>query len=386
MNSEDNDIYPKSINDSISNRYDLIKTVIETRFSINEGINYMNASQGDEFELGKIALIILSNGVALENKKIIESCENLDLKLYEIITDFYSILEREKSKFPPTSVALYEERLLIYNTNRKLMELNGTSSQIESWENTVSHFSCSPCPSYSTFIRDKKRKNFELDEDKERDQYFKMRSLEKDLLKKEILIFDLEDEVKEKQQKIDELSKKIREYESILPKLNSYEQRAYEYDILIKEYEAMKKSKSLLQESFVKISYDLIEESENQEFLKSTNSILADQVDKLNNELECLKQKEKENLVEIERLKQCESTLNTELIIKMKNEKVFKALLDKMDQLEMRLVYSSEKLDHINYTYKHRIEDLENHNAQYQSINNAFKAQLVFLKDENKQV
>jgi septal ring factor EnvC (AmiA/AmiB activator) len=346
----------------------------------------MNASQGDEFELGKIALIILSNGVALENKKIIESCENLDLKLYEIITDFYSILEREKSKFPPTSVALYEERLLIYNTNRKLMELNGTSSQIESWENTVSHFSCSPCPSYSTFIRDKKRKNFELDEDKERDQYFKMRSLEKDLLKKEILIFDLEDEVKEKQQKIDELSKKIREYESILPKLNSYEQRAYEYDILIKEYEAMKKSKSLLQESFVKISYDLIEESENQEFLKSTNSILADQVDKLNNELECLKQKEKENLVEIERLKQCESTLNTELIIKMKNEKVFKALLDKMDQLEMRLVYSSEKLDHINYTYKHRIEDLENHNAQYQSINNAFKAQLVFLKDENKQV
>ena len=386
MNSEDCDIYPKSINDSISNRYDLIKTVIETRFSINEGVNYIAASQGDEFELGKIALIILSNGIALDNKKVIESCENLDLNLYEIITDFYSILEREKSKFPPTSVALYEERLLIYNTNKKLSDLNATSSQTEIWDNTVNYFPCSPCPSYSTYVRDVKRKKIELDEDKDRDQNCRVRSLEKELLKKEILIFDLEDEVKEKQEKIEELCKKIKDYESILPKLNSYEQQAYEYDILIKEYEAMKKSKSLLQESFIKISYDLIEESENQEFIKSTNSILADQVEKLNNELECLKQKDKQNVAEIERLKQYESMLNSELILKMKNEKVFNALLDKLNQLEMRLAYSSEKLDHINYTYKNRIEELENDNAQYQGINNALKNQLVFLNEENKQV
>ena len=90
------------------NPFALIKPIIETEFRIQTGIEYKLAQDGDEHELAKISLILLSNGVALDNEHVIKACEKLSTDQYEIMTDFYTIAERNKSKFPPVSAHVYE--------------------------------------------------------------------------------------------------------------------------------------------------------------------------------------------------------------------------------------------------------------------------------------
>jgi translation initiation factor 2B subunit (eIF-2B alpha/beta/delta family) len=45
--------------------------ITETKFFITEGVDYDNTMQGNEFEFGKIAFIILTHGSSSEVREII---------------------------------------------------------------------------------------------------------------------------------------------------------------------------------------------------------------------------------------------------------------------------------------------------------------------------
>lgn len=56
-------------------------------------------------------MIILIHGVVTEQDQFIRSADKLEQSQYALITQFYGICERDKSKIPPTETKLYEEFL-----------------------------------------------------------------------------------------------------------------------------------------------------------------------------------------------------------------------------------------------------------------------------------
>ena len=97
----------------VSDRFDLINMVMVTEFNVSSGFNLGLAVHGDEVELAKVALILLANGVSLENREINDAFEKLDKSHCETMEAFYAIAESHKSKFPPMCVNVYEEFLFL---------------------------------------------------------------------------------------------------------------------------------------------------------------------------------------------------------------------------------------------------------------------------------
>ena len=80
----------QSINDNIqllndiNDPFNFLKIVITDNFKLTSGVDYELAKLGDEFELAKIALIILQNGVAWNINQFIETSDRLDKNMFQI--------------------------------------------------------------------------------------------------------------------------------------------------------------------------------------------------------------------------------------------------------------------------------------------------------------
>lgn len=103
----------------INKKFDIVAAVIVNNLGIKEGIDYNAAKQADEFELAKIAFILIIYGVQNEIKDIFDACESLDTNQYSLIDIFYNLLQRDKHRSLPTEVKLYEEFLCLTTKNQK---------------------------------------------------------------------------------------------------------------------------------------------------------------------------------------------------------------------------------------------------------------------------
>jgi len=68
------------------------------------------AKSANDFELAKIAMIILIHGVNVHDE-FVEAAEKLDESLYRIITAFYNLFSRDGLKIPPKESRIYDEFL-----------------------------------------------------------------------------------------------------------------------------------------------------------------------------------------------------------------------------------------------------------------------------------
>jgi len=86
--------------------------------AIEEGISYEAAKNSNEFELAKIAMIILIHGVN-EHEEFVAAADKLDENHYSMITTFYNLCSRDKIKIPPKEVRIYDEFLNSTSNSRR---------------------------------------------------------------------------------------------------------------------------------------------------------------------------------------------------------------------------------------------------------------------------
>ena len=207
--------------DDVNDRFALIHMVFMAEFLIEEGFDLNQAMLGDEIELAKISLIILSYGVSMENKEINESFEKLDKIHYETMELFYSITESLKSSFPPTTINVYERFLFMPN---KTTSNKRVSIVEKKYASSSSKFSPeSPSPKTSTadayLLSPMAKANLNSPRDKhlrkkvEEEFFLEKKRLEKEITNKDNLIYDLQFEIHDKKTKIDEIEIKLVEYE-----------------------------------------------------------------------------------------------------------------------------------------------------------------------------
>lgn len=167
-----------------------MQQAMEEKFLIIEGVDYKKAKQGDEFELAKIAFIVLIHGSSFEVAQINDSFESLEESHYNLMTNsFYSLVERNKLKFPPKSVEIYKEFLSMPNLTRcSISKDTRRSASVD----------------YSFRARNKRK----LDE---LELFNEKKKLEREINNKDACIYDLQCEVEESKQMADEFRQK---YES----------------------------------------------------------------------------------------------------------------------------------------------------------------------------
>ena len=207
----------------INDRFDLINMVMVTEFNITDGFNLSQAIQGDELELAKIVLIILANGVSLENKEINDSFERLEKIHFETMEAFYSITESHKAKFPPIDVKIYEEFLFLPSKYFGERSINSTPVRKQSnFITSTPHHkntSSSMCGGGASYLLSPMQK-VSLQSPREKHMRKKMeeeffnerKKFEKEIRNRENLIYDLKHEINEKNEQMEAIKSQIENF------------------------------------------------------------------------------------------------------------------------------------------------------------------------------
>ena len=367
--SKGNDLYTIHEDD---NFFPSIKLAIE-KFHIHVGIDYDKAQHGNEFELAKISLVILSNGIAVENECIIKSCERLNLDLYEIMTNFYSIVEKNKSKFPPHSIDLYEKLLMdknmIFCSNP--FSTSSSSSLSSAYNCKISSL---PHDMYSFNDDEAIYSSIKLSSDvlREENSFLEKRNFENKLHQKDIIICQLENELDEKQDKINFLLRTLTELKQMRDKMN--EDLAIEHDILVNELEQEKRSKIIYEQKCRHLSHLLREKNEKQTILEKMNASLLDKLEKFN-------KKHYENKNDFKQLQLHETKMKSEFDSKFLNEQLLIGLFNQCKLLDLNLITVSQNLEALRYEYGIRIEEISNTNVAYQNKISSLESKLELFKE-----
>jgi hypothetical protein len=229
---------------------------------IQSGINFDSAKNGNEFELAKITCIFLINGIAYDQREICEASELLDTKNYTRIQILYDILETKKLKFPPNDISYYEEFLCHGNTNDDVdgdslkvkQEVNNLSMNTQSNDivtTPVKHTKRalyeSDCMSNIDYLLSPMKKaSIEIkksDETKDNidDLYNEKWKLERDCHQKELFIFELQDQIKERDDSIRVLENEFKNIQKKLKEQNELKDRAAAFESMATELETMRK-------------------------------------------------------------------------------------------------------------------------------------------------
>lgn len=369
------------------NYFTPIKQTLEEKFGIKNGINYEKARRGDHIELTKMCLVILSNGIAVENEFIIRSCEKLDLDLYEIMTNFYNIAEKNKSRFPPNTIELYEQILFEKaNTSSSSSSLSLSSSfnckiNISNEIYSINNDEDDDAIYSSLKLEEPTDKGSDYHENQEEIFFLEKRNLENKIHKKDTYIYELEIELEERQQKINCLIKSLDDLKRMRTRLN--EEFTNDYNILVKEMEQEKHEKNMLEQKCQQMSLLLVEKNESQLMLEKMNTTLSDQVKFLTRRLEQeTKQTSSENNTNTLRQSQTiETTFRTNETF-FPNENLIVNLFNQYKKLDVCLTDIDEKMCTLKHEYNERIDELVNQNAMQLNLINMLEAKTesVFRK------
>jgi hypothetical protein len=210
--------------DDAATRFEFISMVITSKFLIKSGFDVSLAEEGNEIELSKMTLIILSNGAGLEIKEVIDAFEALGKADYELFQEFYALVEQQKLKFPPNSIESYETFLFMkFDRDRKSLakggaECNHNSMLSDSFQTdsparklmSSEQYLLSPMSKAS--LSSPREKSF--NRKKIEETYFnEKKRLEKEISNKDNLIYELNAEISEQRAEMEEIKKKMEESE-----------------------------------------------------------------------------------------------------------------------------------------------------------------------------
>ena len=366
----------------INDRFALIKVITETKFYITEGIDYERAMQGDEFELAKIAYIILTHGTSFEVKEINESFEKLEKSQCDIIESFYYLTNRNNLKFPPKSVKPYEEFLCMQNSARRSISKEfknaspGSAHSSNTPRSASVNYLLSPMQKACLFSpRDQNKKKMD-----EFEFFNQKKKLEKEIQNRDMSIYDLQYEIKEKEQQINEYRQKYEDCKRKLTEMSGFKERAYEYESLSEKFSSIEKDKVYYEEKCKKYANELLILNN----LQTANEQLKNKVNYMKKDIEILKKKEKENLLELQRLRSCERDLNGAFESKKQKEKEILDLIDKNSNLEAQLLSSNEKYKKFKSKTNEMIDQLSGEKAMLLNEKSSLEAQLLNIRDEHK--
>ena len=213
--------------DDINMRYQVLSFLIKQKFNIKieSSINMAQAQEGDEIELSMLALIILSFGAGLSVKDVVDAFDSLNTPDYELFQEFYAVVEKQKLKFPPQNIEVYEQFLFMKMDNNRKSVMQGRAEQnrdsplSESFQgesparksNLNEHYLLSPLA--RTSLNSPRDRN-SLSRKKIEETFFnEKKRLEKEILNKENLIYELNAEISDQRAEMEEVKKKMEETE-----------------------------------------------------------------------------------------------------------------------------------------------------------------------------
>ena len=368
----------------INDRFALVKVIMETKFSIAEGIDYERAVQGDEFELAKIAYIILAHGSSYEVREINESFEKLEKPQCDIMDSFYWLIDQHKLKFPPKSIKLYEEFLCMPSSTRRSISKEFKNASPGSAHSSHTPRSASANVSYLLSPMQKACLFSPRDKSKKKMDDFEFfnekKKLEKEIQNKDMSIYDLQYEIKEKEQQIGEYRQKYEDCKRKLTEMSGFKERAYEYESLSEKFSSIEKDKVYYEEKCKKYANELVILNS----LQTANEQLENKVNYMKKDIEILEKKEKENLLELQRLRSCERELNGAFESKKQKEKEIIDLIDRNANLEAQLLSSNEKCKKLKSETDEMIDQLSGENALLLNEKSSLEAQLLNIRDMHK--
>ena len=136
------------------------------------------------------------HGVVTEQEQFIRAADKLEQSQYALITQFYAMCERDKSKIPPTDVKLYEEFLSSTTSGRRSIKGSNVSRNLLDGASNAANFLLSPMRKASINSPKHKVREEELHNEK--------KQLEKQLQNKDLVIYDQQALLLEKDQKLKE--------------------------------------------------------------------------------------------------------------------------------------------------------------------------------------
>jgi hypothetical protein len=209
---------------TIDAKFEFIEFFCREMLGVRGEINLDLAKRGDEFELAKIADIILFHGAARYLDEITSAFDAIPNKDNEPLYVFYSICEQFKTKIPPTSVDVFEAHIGMSEDKRKSLSSQshqaGAAAAASAMNNinygtpnkSLDETSYSNSPAYlvspmqrtnlSSPAVNKVRRKIEEDYAKE------MKKMEREIKNKEFYIEDLLAQIKERTEALETMGKK----------------------------------------------------------------------------------------------------------------------------------------------------------------------------------
>ena len=211
--------------------------------------------------------------------------------------------------------------------------------------------------------------NAKLDEEK---HFVVKRNLENKLQQRDLLIYELEMELNDKQATINRLMGTLSDLKLMRAKIN--DDLTIEYEQISKEVEREKNAKHLLEQKCKQMSHLLTEKAENQKNLEKHNALLVEQVKFLTRSVELCNQKEVEQAsITLGQLRDYEQRLKANYV----NEQVVLALFSQYDKLGAHLMRLNDKLDNMQCECQEKINEMTNEAIRQQEVIRSLEAQLM---------
>lgn len=199
------------------------------------------AREGSEFELAKIALLLLMNCVRLEIVPYAESCDDLASDDYDTVANFYALMNQRNMAIHALPMKFYEEFLSMSETKRRsIVRENGTAMTSAgprtpasaAHKSSAARYLCSPMAKASLFSPNRAKKKQAAEEDLAAAE---KQRLERELKNKEFDMFALQDEIKYKDEELAKTKSDLEEARRALLQLKKFKQSAEECEILVEK-------------------------------------------------------------------------------------------------------------------------------------------------------
>jgi chromosome segregation ATPase len=206
--------------------------------------------------------------------------------------------------------------------------------------------------------------------------------MERTIRDKDLYIYELQDQIKEKEERLYINEKDIAECKKKLTEMNALNERANEYDALLEKYERSEKQRAFYEEKCNKNSEELKELN----ILREQNAAINSRIDKLIEELKQVELHRHNLSLEVRRLNNIENIYNEEKhYVKAKEEEICILIREKCE-LTNKVKSLNEKLRLMKNEYDQRIDLLEGNQAQGQSIINSLNGRIQQLNEEKEEM
>ena len=366
---------------SLDQQYTFVLDVCHSLFRVEGQFDADSAKRGNEFELAKLAMVILINGTSRYIEAITRAYDNIEGKDFEPIEQFYTIAELYKSKLPPVDLAIYEAHLSMADDKRKSLSReathsnSGTPRSSKSVTNSPANYLLSPMQRANLNSPAACRAKRKIEEDYSSE----IKKLERDIKNKEFYIEDLLYQLKEKSEAFEKIADKNKEIQRRMCEMGHDMDKVSAYESTMEKMKKMEVDKGVFDEKYKKQKAEL---QSLKEMLNAKQGV-EKRLEDLSKENEILNNKNHTFLTELKNLREVEAQLAR--LVKECDEKESKIcqLLEKSSFYENQLKSSTEKFNFKISELSEKNEQLGGEYAAIQCEINSLRAQLTNAKNDH---